>query len=106
MAHRPYPNVDRALNRLRRHYPSVPVIPMSPAMQSAAEGFLRIRAGLQEAASRAGTYVLSMRCNIEGGHLVTLSPGAAPAQVADHFSADFIEQVNQAPHPAAVSGPS
>lgn len=71
MAHRPYPNVDRALHQIGRHYPDVPAIPMSPAMQSAADGFRRIREGVQQAAQQglgAGTYVLSTRrpCTVSG----------------------------------------
>jgi hypothetical protein len=64
MAHRPYPSIDRALHQIGRHYPDVPVIPMSPAMKSAADGFQRIREGLRQATQQglgAGTYVLSTR---------------------------------------------
>ena len=64
MAYRPYPNVDRALKQLDRHYPPSPVIPAAPAMQSIGDGFQRIRTGLQQAAQQGlnvGTYVLSTR---------------------------------------------
>jgi hypothetical protein len=72
MSHRPYPNVDRALKQIDRHYPDppAPVIPMSPAMQSIGDGFQRIRTGLQQAARQgfgAGTYVLSTRPRVVGG---------------------------------------
>lgn len=94
MAHRPYPSIDRALHQIGRHYPDAPVIPMSPAMQSAADGFLRISGGLQQAAQRAGTYVLSTR-----------RPPVSP-EVASCFPSEFIEQVNQPRRPGIVSGPS
>lgn len=64
MSYRPYPNPERALKQLDRHYPPAPVIQLSPAMQSVGEGFQRIRTGLRQAAEQgfgAGTYVLSTR---------------------------------------------
>lgn len=64
MAHRPYPNVDRARKQLDRHYSPAPVIPMSPALQSVSDGFQRMREGAQRAAAHgfgSGTYVLSTR---------------------------------------------
>ncbi|MFJ2961143.1 hypothetical protein ACIPIC_02400 [Streptomyces collinus] len=64
MSYRPYPNPERALKQLDRHYPPAPVIPLPPALQSVDEGFQRIRTGLRQAAKQgfgAGTYVLSTR---------------------------------------------
>ena len=64
MSYRPYPNAERALKQLDRHYPAAPVIPMSPALRSVSDGFQRIRSGLQYAAGQgfgASAYVLSTR---------------------------------------------
>ena len=57
MAHRPYPNVDRALNQISRHYPDPPATPLSPALQSVHDGFQQMRGSAQ----RVGAYVLSSR---------------------------------------------
>ncbi len=57
MAHRPYPNVDRALKQMSRHYPDPPATPLPPTLQSVSDGFQQMR----ESAQRVGTYVLSTR---------------------------------------------
>ncbi|CAL9350022.1 hypothetical protein SUDANB1_00441 [Streptomyces sp. enrichment culture] len=66
MAHRPYPNVDRALRQLDRHYPPAPVTPMPPALRSVGDAIGQLRKNAQRAAAQgfgAGTYVLSTRRN-------------------------------------------
>ena len=50
MAHRPYPNADRALKQLDRHYPPAPVIPMSPALRSAGDAIGQLRKNAPRAA--------------------------------------------------------
>lgn len=70
MSFRPYPNAERALKQLDRHYPPAPVLAQSPALQSVGEGFQRIRTGLRRAAEQSfgsGTYVLSTRPGVVGG---------------------------------------
>ncbi|MFE0470445.1 hypothetical protein ACFW2V_02365 [Streptomyces sp. NPDC058947] len=64
MAYRPYPNADRALRQLDRHYPPAPVIPMSPALRAVGDAIGQFRENAQRAAGLgfgAGTYVLSTR---------------------------------------------
>ncbi|WP_217235485.1 hypothetical protein [Streptomyces sp. AC555_RSS877] len=70
MSYRPYPDRERALKQLDRHYPPAPVAALSPALQSVGEGFQQIRAGLRQAAEQGfgtGAYVLSTRR--DAGHL-------------------------------------
>lgn len=64
MAYRPYPNADRALKQLDRHYPPAPVIPMPPALRAVGDAIGQLRKNTQRAAAQgfgAGTYVLSTR---------------------------------------------
>lgn len=114
MAYRPYPNAARALNQIGRHYPDVPVIPMSPAMQSAAEGFQRIRAGLQEAARMdfgAGTYVLSTRrtpaqLTISGGESSAITIDTSSIRPWTRAEIEAWYRGEGSPRPGTVSGPS
>ncbi|MET9813124.1 hypothetical protein [Streptomyces sp. NPDC006355] len=58
MSYRPYPNPERALKQLDRHYPPAPVIPLAERIRTA------IRAGQERVVQQgfgAGTYVLSTR---------------------------------------------
>ena len=43
MTYRPYPNADRALKQLDRHYSSAPVIQMPECLRPIAESFDRLR---------------------------------------------------------------
>ena len=64
MSHRPYPNVDRALSQIARHYPDQPATEMSEALRPLAESFARLRENTRRAAGQgfgAGSYVLSTR---------------------------------------------
>lgn len=64
MAHRPYPNADRALNQLDRHYPDPPAAKMPDGLRPLAQSFSRLRENTQRAAKQGfgmGTYVLSTR---------------------------------------------
>lgn len=61
MSYRPYPNADRALAQLHRHAPSTPVLPVPEFLRPVADGFARLRAGLQLAAPPVGEYRLSTR---------------------------------------------
>lgn len=108
MAHRPYPNRERALNQLGRHYPGPPVAVLE-CLRPLGEAFDRMRENARKAAAdaeTAGTYVLSTRRSVDDGRVVTLSPGSAPAEVSRFFSPAFVEQVNQTRRPGTVSGPS
>ncbi|MER7053518.1 hypothetical protein [Streptomyces sp. NPDC000351] len=108
MAHRPYPSRERALNQLGRHYPNPPVVELE-CLRPIGEAFDRLRENTKAAyanAEAAGTYVLSTRRSTESSRVVTLSPGSVSAEVASHFPAEFIEQVNQAPRPGVVGGAS
>jgi len=108
MAHRPYPNRERALNQIGRHYPGPPVVELE-CLRPIGEAFSRLRENTREAAANAesaGTYVLSTRRRADEGRAVTLSPGSAPAEVARLFPAAFVEQVNQPRRPGVVSGRS
>lgn len=61
MAHRPYPNVDRALNQIGRHYPDPPVVELE-CLRPLGESFARLRESTRQAlASQPGRYVLSTR---------------------------------------------
>lgn len=44
MAYRPYPNVDRALAQVARHYPPVPVLQVSEALRPLVASMSRLRA--------------------------------------------------------------
>jgi hypothetical protein len=64
MNYRPYPNAERALKQLDRHYPPAPVIPMPECLRPMADSFAKLRVNAQRAAGQgfgAGTYVLSTR---------------------------------------------
>lgn len=64
MGYRPYPNAERALKQLDRHYPPAPAIPMPHALRAVGESFGRLRENAQRAAGQgfgAGRYVLSTR---------------------------------------------
>jgi len=63
MAYRPYPNVDRALRQLDRHYPPAPVVELE-CLRPLGEVFTQMRDSAQRAlagADGAGRYVLSTR---------------------------------------------
>ncbi|AJP04805.1 hypothetical protein TU94_28535 [Streptomyces cyaneogriseus subsp. noncyanogenus] len=108
MAYRPYPNVDRALSQLGRHYPGPPLVELE-CLRPMGDAFARLRESTRQAlaaAEAAGAYVLSTRRSTENGPVVTLSPGSVSPEVASHFPAEFIEQVNRVRRPGAVSGPS
>lgn len=63
MTFRPYPNVDRAMNQLARHYPDPPA-EAPECLRPVANSFAQLRAASQRAAGQgfgAGTYVLSTR---------------------------------------------
>lgn len=95
MAHRPYPNVDRALNQIGRHYPEPPRVELE-CLRPVGEVFIRMREGARGALADAepGRYVLSTR-----------RPSVSP-EVASRFPPEFIEQVNQLRRPGTVSGPA
>jgi predicted lysophospholipase L1 biosynthesis ABC-type transport system permease subunit len=64
MSYRPYPDRDRALKQIDRHYPPASAVALSPALRSVGEGFQQIRSGLRRGAEQglgAGAYVLSTR---------------------------------------------
>jgi hypothetical protein len=63
MSYRPYPNPERALKQLDRHYAPVPVIQLE-CLRPMAESFAKLRVNAQQAAGHgfgAGTYALSTR---------------------------------------------
>lgn len=63
MSHRPYPNVDRALNQIGRHYPDPPAVELE-CLRPLAESFTKLRENTRRAAEQGfgvGTYVLSTR---------------------------------------------
>jgi hypothetical protein len=43
MGYRPYPNADRALHQLDRHYPAAPEAPVLECLRPMAESFDRLR---------------------------------------------------------------
>ncbi|MEV4783950.1 hypothetical protein AB0K53_00600 [Streptomyces tuirus] len=64
MSYRPYPNAERALKQLDRHYPPAPAIPMPPALRAVGDAIGQFRKNAQRAATQgfgAGAYVLSTR---------------------------------------------
>lgn len=66
MAYRPYPNVDRAMNQLARHYPDppAPVVEMRECLRLMADSFAQLRVQARRAIEQgpgAGAYVLSTR---------------------------------------------
>lgn len=66
MAYRPYPNVDRAMNQLARHYPDppAPVVEMRERLRPMAESFAQLRVNARRVIGQnpsAGAYVLSTR---------------------------------------------
>lgn len=64
MSYRPYPNVDRALGQLARHYPDLPATEMPEVLRPLAESFDRLQQNTRRAAEQGfgvGTYVLSTR---------------------------------------------
>ena len=64
MSYRPYPNVDRALSQLDRHYSAPPAAEMPEGLRQLGESFTRLRTNTQRAAKQGfgmGTYVLSTR---------------------------------------------
>jgi hypothetical protein len=63
MSYRPYPNAERALKQIDRHYPPAPVIHLE-CLRPMAESFAKLRTDTQRAARQgfgAGIYVLSTR---------------------------------------------
>ena len=69
MTYRPYPNAERALRQLDRHYPPAPVVP-APRRIPMSGTILAAMRRHQQAAGQglgAGTYVLSTRPGIVGG---------------------------------------
>lgn len=75
MSHRPYPDRERALRQLDRHYPSTPATPMLECLRPVAEGFDRLRAtrvrvqlpALRIAAPPVDDYRLSTRPGVVSG---------------------------------------
>lgn len=64
MSYRPYPNADRALKQLDRHYPPMPVVQMPECLRPVADSFAQLRVNAQLAAEQGfgvGEYVLSTR---------------------------------------------
>lgn len=64
MTYRPYPNADRALRQISRHYPDEPVISMAECLRPMAESFTKLRVHVQRAADKGfgvGEYRLSTR---------------------------------------------
>ncbi|WP_369167747.1 hypothetical protein AB5J49_07765 [Streptomyces sp. R28] len=64
MAHRQYPNVDRALNQIGRHYPDPPATEMPKGLRQLGESFAPLRRNIRRAAEQGfgmGTYMLSTR---------------------------------------------
>jgi hypothetical protein len=64
MAYRPYPNADRALRQIDRHYPTAPVIQMPERLRPVADSFAQLRLNAQRAMAaqlEAGAYHLSTR---------------------------------------------
>ncbi|GGV37419.1 hypothetical protein GCM10010293_41230 [Streptomyces griseoflavus] len=61
MAYRPYPNVDRALNQVGRHYQVQPVVELE-CLRPMSESFTRLRESARKVlADQPGRYVLSTR---------------------------------------------
>jgi hypothetical protein len=63
MSYRPYPNAERALKQLDRHYPPAPVVQLE-CLRPLGDSFARLRESARRAAGQgfgAGTYVLSTR---------------------------------------------
>lgn len=50
MAHRPYPNADRALRQIDRHRPSAPVMPMPECLRPMADSLAQLRVNAQRVA--------------------------------------------------------
>lgn len=66
MTFRPYPNVDRAMKQLARHYPDppAPAVEMRDCLRPMAASFARLRVNARRAIEQgpsAGGYVLSTR---------------------------------------------
>jgi hypothetical protein len=63
MAHRPYPNADRALRQLDRHTPAAPTLAMPECLRPMAESFARMRQRNQAIVTQfpVGEYQLSAR---------------------------------------------
>ncbi|GAP46849.1 hypothetical protein [Streptomyces azureus] len=69
MSYRPYPNPERALKQLDRHYPPAPVIQLE-CLRPMADSVAKLRVDTQRAARQgfgAGTYVLSTRRPVVSG---------------------------------------
>jgi predicted lysophospholipase L1 biosynthesis ABC-type transport system permease subunit len=61
---RPYPNADRALRQLDRHYPPVPAVQAPECLRPVVASFAQLRVSARqavEAAGEAGAYRLSTR---------------------------------------------
>ncbi|MFD9465310.1 hypothetical protein [Streptomyces sp. NPDC060027] len=70
MAHRPYPNADRALRQIARHYPDEPVMAMPECLRPLADSITRLRVNTQRAADQGfgvGDYRLSTRRPVVSG---------------------------------------
>ena len=52
MSHRPYPDVDRALNQVYRHAPAAPVLPLPDCLRPMAASFAKLRVAGQRAADQ------------------------------------------------------
>ncbi|MDX3243678.1 hypothetical protein [Streptomyces sp. ME18-1-4] len=52
MSYRPYPNADRALRQLSRHYPEAPAAPVLECLQPMTESFDRLRRNVARALKR------------------------------------------------------
>ena len=52
MAHRPYPNRDRALAQVYRHAPPVPGVQMPERLRPMAKSFARLRENTRQAAEQ------------------------------------------------------
>lgn len=63
MAHRPYPNADRALRQLARRAPAVPTLAMPECLRPMAESFARMRQRNRAVVTQftVGEYRLSTR---------------------------------------------
>jgi hypothetical protein len=54
MAHRPYPNRDRALRQLARHEPTTPPVPVTPGLLAVADFVGRMRGYGRHVVTSAG----------------------------------------------------
>jgi hypothetical protein len=68
MAHRPYPNADRALRQLDRHEPAVPALAMPECLRPMVDSFARMRQRNRSVVTQfpVGEYRLSTRPVVSG----------------------------------------